>query len=95
MTLTMFLTLLTSGSLVSSLLTEALKKGFKNMSSNLIALINAAVVGLLGTIAAYILLDVPFTIQNITCLLLMVVCVWLGSMLGYDKVAQTLSQLKK
>ena len=95
MTLTLFLTLLTTGSLVSSLLTEALKKGFKDISTNIIALINAAVVGLLGTIAAYILLSVPFNPQNITCLILMIVCVWLGSMVGYDKVVQTIAQIKK
>ena len=94
MTITLFLTLFTFGSLASSLLTEALKKGFKNISTNLIALINAAIVGLGGTVAAYILMGIPFNVPNVTCILLMVVCMWLGAMVGYDKVVQTIAQIK-
>lgn len=93
MTITLFLTLFTIGSAVSSLLTEALKKAMK-ISSNLIALINAVVVGFAGTSAAYILMDVPFTLQNIICIVMMTVCIWVGSMIGYDKVIQTIAQIK-
>ena len=94
MTVTTFLTIVTIGSLVSSLLTEALKKSFKNMSTNVIALINAAIVGMLGTSATYILVGIEWNVQNIVCLVLMVFCVWLGSMVGYDKVIQTILQIK-
>ena len=94
MTVTTFLTIVTIGSLVSSLLTEALKKSFQNMSTNVIALINAAIVGMLGTSATYILVGIEWNVQNIVCLVLMVFCVWLGSMVGYDKVIQTILQIK-
>lgn len=92
MTMTLFLTLFTIGSMASSLLTEAIKKSFKGLSTNIIALINAAIVGLGGTAAAYILMGIPFSLENITCLILMVVCIWIGSMVGYDKCKQTLEQ---
>ena len=94
MTITMFITLFTIGSMVSSLLTEALKKSFKDMSTNVIALIDAGVVGILGTASAYILMGVSLTPPNIMCLVLMVFCIWIGSMVGYDKVLQTISQIK-
>ena len=94
MTTTMFLTLLTVGSLVSSLLTEAIKKAFVNVSTNMIALANAVIVGLVGTSATYILMGVEWNPQNIVCLILMVICVWMGSMVGYDKVIQTVVQIK-
>ena len=94
MTITLFLSLFTIGALISSLLTEALKKAFTDMSANIMALIDAGVVGLAGTSAAYILMGVEWTTQNIICLLLMVVCIWIGSMVGYDKVLQTITQIK-
>lgn len=93
MTITLFLTLFTLGSAVSSLLTEALKKSL-TLSCNLIALIDALVVGIAGTSAAYVLMNVEFTLQNIICIALMTVCIWIGSMLGYDKVMQTISQIR-
>ena len=94
MTITLFLSLFTLGSMVSSLLTEAVKKA-TDISSNIIALINAFVVGLAGTSAAYALMGVPFNLQNIICIILMTVCIWIGSMIGYDKVIQTISQIRR
>ncbi len=94
MTIQLFLFLLTIGSTVSSLLTEALKKSFTDVSTNVIALINACIVGIIGTICAYILLDIQFTLANDVCIFLMAVCVWLGSMVGFDKLKQTFEQIK-
>lgn len=94
MTVTMFLFLFTIGSAASSLLTQAIKKAV-TLECNIIALINAVLVGILGTIAAYILMDVPFTLQNNVCIGLMTVCIWIGSMIGYDKVTQTITQLRR
>ena len=95
MTISIFIYLLTIGSLISSLLTEALKNAFNNIAPNIIALINAFGVGFLGTIAAYILMGVEWNIQNIVCIFLMAVCVFIGSTVGYDKVLQTISQIRK
>ena len=94
MNIQLFLYLFTLGSVVSSLLTEALKKAFNAIPTNIIALVNASVVGILGTIAAYILMGIAFTLANIVCIFLMTICIWIGSMIGYDKVIQTISQVK-
>ena len=95
MTIELFIYLFTIGSAISSLLTQATKKAFPNISSNIIALINAVVVGGIGTVFAYIFLNISFGIQNIISIVLMAVCIWIGSMLGYDKVMQTISQIKR
>lgn len=97
MTITMFILLMTICSAVSSLLTEGIKNWFtnagKNYSSNLIAMINAVVVGCGGTAIAYVLIGIAFTLPNILCLVLMAAAVWLGSMVGYDKVIQLIAQI--
>lgn len=94
MTFNMFIAFLTIGSLVSSLLTEAVKKSFQNIATNVIALINAVVVGLVGTIIEYILFGIELNLKNIICIVLMMFCMWMGSMVGYDKVMQTILQIK-
>ncbi len=94
MTLTTFLFIFFIGATAASLFTEALKKVFWEMSSNLIALITSAVVGVGGTIIAYILMDIPLDSKNIVCIILMTFLIWLGSMIGYDKVIQTIEQIK-
>lgn len=94
MSISLFLWLFTVGSMAASLLTQALKKAL-DMSSNLVALINALIVGAAGTTAAYILMGVPLNLQNIICIILMSLCIWIGSMIGYDKVIQTISQLRR
>ena len=97
MTITMFILLATMCSAVSGLLTEGIKTWFKNAnknySANLIALINALVVGCGGTAIAYILMGIAFTLSNVSCLILMAIVVWLGSMIGYDKVIQLITQI--
>ena len=93
----MFILLMTICSAVSSLLTEGVKNWLnnagKNYSSNLIAMINAIVVGCGGTAIAYVLMGIAFTLPNILCLVLMAAAVWLGSMVGYDKVIQLIAQI--
>lgn len=97
MTMTMFIILATICCSVSALLTEGIKQWYSNAgkdcSPNLIALIDSAIVGCGGTATAYVLLGIAFSLQNILCLVLMVGVVWLGSMIGYDKVMQLLTQI--
>lgn len=95
MTIELFIFMLTIGAAASSLLTQALKKAFKNISCNVLALLDAIIVGFFGTCIAYGLMGVPFTLKNILCVVLMTVCVWVGSMIGYDKVIQMIDQIKK
>lgn len=94
MTIELFIYLFTIGSVASSLLTQALKAYNKNLASNILALVSAIMVGVLGTCSAYILMGIAFTIQSSLCIVLMSVCIWVGSMVGYDKVMQLISQIR-
>lgn len=97
MSITLFITILTIGGMVTTLLTEAIKKMYANMkkdySANIIALVNAVVVGCGGTAVVYMLMNIPWTVNNIICMVLMTVAVWIASMLGFDKVLQTVNQI--
>ena len=97
MSITLFITILTIGGMVTALLTEAIKKMYANMkkdySANIIALVNAIVVGCGGTSVVYMLMNIPWTVNNIICMVLMTVAVWIASMLGFDKVLQTVNQI--
>lgn len=98
MTVTLFATILTIGAMVNALLTEAIKKMYENdkkeYSANVVALADAIIVGGLGTAAVYMLLGIPWTVNNIICLLIMTVAVWVASMVGYDKVLQLAKQVE-
>lgn len=94
MTIEMFIYLFTLGSMFASLLTQSTKQTFPNVSSNILALINAAIVGIVGMICAYVILGIPFTVVNIIYIVLMGICIWIGSMIGYDKITQTIKQIR-
>jgi hypothetical protein len=97
MTTSLFLTLFTAGAAACGLLTEAIKMMFQEhavkYSANTVALINAIVIGTCGTVCAYLMLGIPFNVVNILCIVFMTACIWLGSMIGYDKVRQLFAQL--
>lgn len=97
MTVTLFISLFTIGSMACGLITEAVKKAYQNAgmdySANIIALVDALVVGGIGTAVAYMLMGIDWTVNNIICIVLMIVCIWLGAMLGFDKIKQTLEQI--
>ena len=95
MTIELFIFLFTVGSSAASLLTQALKKAFTNLSSNMLALASAFIVGIFGTVSAYILMDIVIDAKSIVCVPLMCICIAVGSMVGYDKVLQTIGQLKR
>ena len=98
MSITLFITMFTVGAAAAALLTEAVKKFYANASKecspNVVALVDAVVIGAGGTAVVYMLMNIPWTINNIICLGLMTVCVWIGSMIGYDKVVQLLKQIE-
>lgn len=98
MTLTLFMALLVILSVAVSLITEAVKMflddaGIK-YSSNVVVLIISIIVGAGGTALMYLFLCINFTLPNIVCMVLMAVAVWVGAMVGYDKVTQMLEQIK-
>ena len=99
MTVTLFISIFTAGAAASVLLTEAVKKAYANAgkqySANVIALVDAFVIGGLGTAAAYMLTGIPWNVNNIICMILMIAAVWIASMVGYDKVLQLINQIKE
>lgn len=98
MTINLFMTLIVVLAVVVSLLTEAIKKLLDSLevhySSNVLVLIVSVVVGICSTALTYLFLYIPFTPPNIVCMILMAVVVWVGAMLGYDKVLQMVEQVK-
>ena len=98
MTIEMFLILLTAFSVITSLFTEAVKKFFNSINveyaSNIIALVVAVFVGGSGTVIFYLFNGIELTLINNICIFLMMGANWVGSMIGYDKVKQAITQLK-
>lgn len=97
MTVSLFISILVAGSVLAGLLTEAIKVWYRNEGKeappNIIALINAIVCGGGVAAVAYMLLAIPFTINNIILLIVLIFFSWLGSMVGYDKITQTVGQM--
>lgn len=99
MSTTLFITLLTVFSTVTSICTEGCKKILDNnnisYSSNILAFIVAFIVGIGGTGFYYVLNSVEFSVVNVAFMILMGVATAFGATVGYDKVIQTVEQLKK
>ena len=96
MTITMFLMLLSAFSVISGIITEAVKKLISdkaNLSYNIIALIVALIVGSVGTAIYYQLNGMLFNANNIIYMILMGFASGLISMVGYDKVKQAVLQI--
>lgn len=93
MTLTLFISLVTALSLVSSLVTEAIKKSFTTTKPTLIVAIVSAVTGWGGGAIAYALMNISYTSSNVICLVLLAPTIWLMATLGYDKVLEVIKQI--
>lgn len=100
MTTTSFLVMLSGFSLLSSFITEGikrklLKKTVDVRSYNILATVVALVVGAAGTLVYYQLTGLPFTVNNFIYAALMGLASGLASMIGYDKVKQAIEQIHK
>jgi len=93
MTVNLFITLITILSLVSSLLTEAIKKAFHSTKPTLLAAIVSVIVGWGGGASAYLLMDIPFETKSIVALVLLAPIIWIGATVGYDKVKEIIKQI--
>ena len=96
MTVSDFLILLSAFSVISGLVTEAIKKLVNdkaNLSYNVLALCVALIVGSVGCALYYQLNAISFTINNIIYMILMGFASGLVSMLGFDKIKQAILQL--
>lgn len=96
MTITTFLMLLSSFSVLSGLVTEGIKKLISdkaNMSYNIIALIVSLIIGGVGCAIYYQLNTIPFDINNVIYMILMGLASGLCSMVGFDKIKQAVEQI--
>ena len=93
MTLTLFITLLTVLSLVSSLITQAIKANFNVTKPTLVVGILSGIVGWGGGVITYLLMGIPFDTSSIICLILLAPAIWLCATLGYDKVMEVIKQI--
>ena len=97
MTLEIFLFLLLAISILTGLVTEAIKLMLelheKTFSSNVIAGATAVILSV-GIDAAYIILtEATINAKLAVYLIALMMLSWLTAMLGYDKVAQTILQI--
>lgn len=87
--------LLTISATVTSLVVEAIKKTFKVKSFNIVALCVSLVIGVAVPCGYMILFGkYPMTAQDAVYVIAMALLTWLCSTLGFDKVKQTLLQLR-
>lgn len=98
MTIETFTALLAVFAILTSLITEGVKNALstfnKKYPSNIIVLVVSMFVGGIGTCIFYIWNDYAWTGKNIIWIFLMTGANWLGSMFGYDKIIQTITQIK-
>ena len=91
-----FLMLLFTFSVISGLFTESVKKLMNdktNFSYNLVALCISLVVGIVGTWIYYQLNNIVLNTNNVIYMALLGLASGICSMLGYDKVKQTIIQI--
>ena len=94
MTLTLFISLVTILSVISSALTEAAKNSFNVTKPTLLVAIISALTGWAGGAAAYCFMNIPFhNTANLICLVLLAPAIWLSATLGYDKVMEIFKQI--
>lgn len=97
MTVQTFVSLFVFFSALSGLTTEAIKRLMddkEHVSYNLIALISAVVIGIIGTVIYYQLNGIKLTIDAATYSILLGFACGLSSMVGYDKIKQLIEQIE-
>ena len=90
-----FLSLLASFSVLTSLVVEGIKKTKNDIPLNITVLIVAMLVGSIGTSIYYVFVNAEPNIINFIYMLLMGLANWLTAMVGYDKVKQSILQFTK
>lgn len=88
--------LLTISATMTTLVTEAIKKmiGEREYSANILVAIVSVVVSGLISVGWIILYDISLTAQVGVHIVALIILSWLCAMIGYDKVKQTITQLR-
>ena len=93
MTVEIFVSMLGGCALVTSLITEAVKKLNILKSNNVLALVVSILVGGFALAFFFIQTAAPLDAINIMVSIAFLVANWLSATLGYDKVLQTINQI--
>ena len=97
MTIELFCTLLLAFGTLTTIVVEFLKKiltGLKiNYNTSVVALGTGGLVGIVGTCAYFVMANIAFTPQSIRGIVFEVICVIMGSQLGYDKIVAIIKQM--
>lgn len=98
MNIEIFVCLLAIFAAATSLITEGVKKTLEACSvkyaSNIIVLIVSILVGGIGSFSFFMWKGYDLNTNALIWIILMTIANWLGSMVGYDKVVQTITQVK-
>ena len=96
MTIEVFLLMLLAVSIFTGLTVEGIKVllGDKKYSSNILACVVSIVLSVIVGVCYCILTMTIFDARIIICILALVFLSWLSAMVGYDKVIQSITQLK-
>lgn len=95
MTITIGSFILMICSIMTGLIVEAIKKMVTVDKPNILAAIVSVIVGILIPVGYIILNKMAFDTTAVLYIVSIVVLSWLCSMLGFDKVMQTISQIKR
>lgn len=91
-----FMILLFIASVMTGLLTEAMKKTFDGtsvkVSNNMLAVIMSAVASCIVSIVYIIQNSITIDAKVVVEIVLLFIMSWICSMIGYDKVKQSISQ---
>lgn len=97
MDITIFIALLFAFSTITGVIVQAIKQLItdkQNMSYNILAVVIALIVGICGTAIYYQFNSISYTTNSIIMMILLGLGSALCSMVGYDKIVQTIQQIK-
>lgn len=95
--ITIFIALLFAFSAITGVIVQAIKQLItdkQNMSYNILAVVIALIVGICGTAIYYQFNSISYTTNSIIMMILLGLGSALCSMVGYDKIVQTIQQIK-
>ena len=85
--------LLALSSVLTGLIVEAIKKMINVEKPNVVAAIVSVIVGLAVSVGWVLISHIAVSVEVILFVVSLIVLSWLCSMLGYDKVIQTIAQI--
>lgn len=97
MNIELFLIMFAVLTVISGLVTEAIKKLFEDkehFSTNLLAMVDAIVIGIVGVLAWCHFTGLAITTDSIIYAILLGLSCGVASMVGFDKVKQAILQIK-